>query len=189
MTRKLEGGRRRPARRTMPSAVKQLITAQLAEELKGLQDLILADASRLSAVQAHALRGRLEAAGVRMRVVKNRLVTRAFREAGIEALSGPFQGATAVLFGGDGAHQIARLLKDWNKKETAVRVKGGLLEGRVGNREEAEAWAELPNRTELLSMILGGIVGPASGLAGAFGATLAQFAGCVAAHIEKKEKE
>ncbi|MHC4598800.1 MAG: 50S ribosomal protein L10 [Planctomycetota bacterium] len=173
----------------MPSAVKQLLTAQLTEELKGLQDLILADASRLSAEKAHVLRGRLMQVGVRMRVVKNRLVTRAFREAGVEAFSGPLQGATAVLFGGDGAPQIARLLKDWNKKETAVQVKGGLLEGRAGSREEAEAWAELPNRAELLSMILGGIVGPASGLAGAFEATLAQFVGCVAAHVEKKEKE
>jgi large subunit ribosomal protein L10 len=173
----------------MPSEVKLLITAQLTEELKGLQDLILADASKLSAEKAHVLRGRLGDVGVKMRVVKNRLVTRAFGEAGIEALAGPFEGATAVMFGGDGAHQIARLLRDWNKKETAVQVKGGLLEGRVGSRQEAEAWAELPNRSELLSMILGGIVGPASGLAGAFEATLAQFAGCVAAHVEKMEKE
>ncbi|MHC4778397.1 MAG: 50S ribosomal protein L10 [Planctomycetota bacterium] len=173
----------------MPSEVKLLLTAQLTEELKGLKDLILADTSTLTAGQNHALRGKLNEVGVQMRVVKNRLVTRAFQSAGISELAKPLDGPTSVLFGGDGAPSIARLLKNWNRKQSKIGIKGGLLEGRVGTEDDVKAWAELPSREELLSMILGGILSPATGLAGAFQATMTQFVGCVAAHVEKLEKE
>ncbi|MHC5038375.1 MAG: 50S ribosomal protein L10 [Planctomycetota bacterium] len=171
----------------MPSELKELLAAEIARELKGVEDLLLVDASKLSAQKAGELRGRFEEAGIRFRVVKNRLAFRAFHAIGIESLDPVLQGPTAVIWGEEGSAAISKIVSAWNKKEPPIQIKGGLLEGKAGSAEEVKAWAGLPSRPEMLSALLASILSPASGVAGAFEASLGQFARLVAAHIEKLE--
>jgi large subunit ribosomal protein L10 len=173
----------------MPNEIKRLLTAEIARDLEGVQDMLLVDASRLTAVKSGELRGKLEEMGIRLRVVRNSLAVYALREAGLPPMDEVLQGATAILVGSEGAGRMSKALVEWNKKEIPVEVKGGLLEGKVGNKEDVLAWASLPTRPELLCAILTGILAPAAGVGGAFQATLAQFANLVAAHIEKMEKD
>jgi large subunit ribosomal protein L10 len=173
----------------MPSDLKLYLKNEISRDISDLRDMLFIDASRLPAQKAGELRGRLEEAGITMKVIRNRLARRAFEEAGLAVPEQAFMGPTAVVFGGESASAISRVLTEWNKKEAKVDLKGGLLEGAAGNAEEAVAWAGLPSRTELLASILGGILAPASGLGGAFAATIGQFANLLAAHIEKMEKD
>lgn len=173
----------------MPSEVKKLISVTVAREIEGLENLVFLDASSLPAKKNHELRGRLEEAGLRMRVVKNRLARRAFEAAGLAVQPEHLKGATAMVFGGEGVGSIARVLRDWNRKEPPVVLKGGLLEGAPGSAQDAATWADLPSREELLSMILGGILAPATGVAGALQGALVLFPSLVAAHIDKMEKD
>ena len=173
----------------MPSDLKRFLTAEIRQNLEGVEDLVLVDASKLPAQKAGELRGKLEEAGVRLRVVKNRLAKRAFETAGFPALDDAFSGPTAILTGGEGAGMISRIIRDWNKKEPNVELKGGLLEGTRGAARDVAAWADLPSRDELLVGILTGILAPASGLGGAFQASLTQFLNLVTAHIDSMEKE
>jgi large subunit ribosomal protein L10 len=173
----------------MPSEIKRRLTEAFTQDLENAQDLVLLDASRLPAKKSGELRGRLEEAGIRLRVVKNHLAKLALENAGLPAMDALFNGPTAIALGGEGAGKISKLLTEWNKKEVPVTLKGGLLEGKLGGAQDVEIWAKLPTRPEMLSAILGGILSPASGVGAGFHASLAQFANLVAAHIEKMEKE
>ncbi len=173
----------------MPSELKRLLTREMAREIEGLDDLLLVDASKLPARENGDLRGKMEASGMQMLVVKNHLLSLAARTADLPSLDALLEGPVAVVKGGEGAADIARLIAEWNRSHTAVQIKGGLIEGRVGNAEEADSWASLPSRNDLLAQLLGDILSPASGLAAAFHATQAQFAGLVAAHIDSLKEE
>ncbi|MCU0722243.1 MAG: 50S ribosomal protein L10 [Planctomycetes bacterium] len=173
----------------MAKELKRLLTTQWKKEFAGVRDLVVLDASRLTGPEAWALRGKLAAAKVRMRVLRNRIAKVALRESGLQAAEPFLEGPSAVVWGGDGAADISRIIDAWNRKGPAVKVRGGLIEGNPGTPADVASWAKLPSRPELLSQILSAFLAPATGVAGAFHASLAQIPGLVAAHVEKLEKE
>lgn len=134
----------------------EAVTAKLRESAT----TVVADYRGLNVAQVTELRKQLREAGVELQVLKNTLLRRATAAAELSELDEVLTGPTAIAFSVDDAVAPAKILNDFAKKNEALKLKGGVVEGRVVGAEEIKALAELPSREGLLSMLLSVLQAP-----------------------------
>lgn len=134
--------------------------AAVAEQFKNASSVVVVDYLGITVEEATNLRSQLREAGVQFAVVKNSILTRAAKEAGLEGMDDIFKGPSAVAFSNDDVVAPAKILADFAKKVEALEIKAGVIEGKVSSKEEIEALAKLPNREGLLSMLLSVLQAP-----------------------------
>src|SRR5438067_1032429 len=83
---------------TVDRAEKERVVTELAEQLRSVESLIVADYRGLTNSELEELRGKLRPHGARLTVVKNTLTRRAAEAAGAEALLALLEGPTAIAF-------------------------------------------------------------------------------------------
>ncbi|MDP4095962.1 50S ribosomal protein L10 [Paenibacillus sp. P96] len=151
----------------------EVVTAKLRESAT----TVVADYRGLTVAQITELRKQLREAGIEFQVLKNTLLRRATAAAELTELDQALTGPTAIAFSTEDAVAPAKILNDFAKKNDALKLKGGVLEGRVVSAEEVKALAELPSREGLLSMLLSVLQAP-----------VRNFALAVKAVAEKEEQ-
>lgn len=139
---------------------KQVVVDEIATKLRESVCTVVADYRGLNVAQVTELRKQLRAAGVEFQVLKNSLVRRATESTDLSALDEVLSGPTAIAFGKGDVVAPAKILSDFAKKNDALQVKGGVVEGRVVGTEQIKALAELPSREGLLSMLLSVLQAP-----------------------------
>ena len=157
----------------------QLVT-EVAEQFKNASSVVVVDYLGITVEEATNLRAELRKAGVQFAVVKNSILTRAAKEAGLEGMDDIFKGPSAVAFSNDDVVAPAKILADFAKKVEALEIKAGVIEGKVSSKEEIEALAKLPNREGLLSMLLSVLQAPVRNTALAIKAVADQKDGAAA---------
>src|SRR3989304_3629002 len=125
--------------------------AGITGKLKAAQSVVLTDFRGITVGEITQLRTRLREHSIEMRVVKNRLLKLALKEAGCDNLDEYLTGNTAVSFGAADPAAPARILLEYAKKHEKLIVKGGLLEGRKLNARGVESLSKMPGRRELLA--------------------------------------
>jgi large subunit ribosomal protein L10 len=110
--------------------------------------------------QVTELRKQLREAGVEFQVLKNSLARRATAQAELTALDEFLTGPTAIAFSKDDIIAPAKILTDFAKKNEALSVKAGVVEGKVVGFDQIKALADLPSREGLLSMLLSVLQAP-----------------------------
>ncbi|TJY38878.1 50S ribosomal protein L10 [Cohnella pontilimi] len=145
-------------------AEKQKAVDQIAAKLKESTTTVVADYRGLNVAQVTELRKQLREAGVDFQVLKNSLVSRAADSVELSELNSVLSGPTAVAFGAD-AVAPAKILNDFAKKNEALKIKGGVVEGRVVDTAQIQALANLPSREGLLSMLLSVLQAPMRNMA------------------------
>ena len=148
--------------------------SEVAEQFKNATSVVVVDYLGITVEQATNLRTELRNAGVQFAVVKNSILSRAAKEAGLEGMDDIFKGPSAVAFSNDDVVAPAKILADFAKKVEALEIKAGVIEGKVSSKEEIEALAKLPNREGLLSMLLSVLQAPVRNTALAFKAVADQ---------------
>ncbi|HET6204798.1 MAG TPA: 50S ribosomal protein L10 [Planctomycetota bacterium] len=173
----------------MPNLVKRMMAEELRREVGAPSSFLFVGIEGLAVQEATNLRASLGEWNLRLRVVKNSLASRAFRERGIEAE--PFlRGPTAVIgCGEEGAIAAARILLEARKRFPKLELRGGLLEGRRIGTGDLPSLASIPAREVLLAQVLAAVLGPASTLATLLEATLAIPSRLAAALAVRREKE
>ncbi|MGW8959861.1 50S ribosomal protein L10 [Paenibacillus sp. NPDC055715] len=156
---------------------KQETVEVVAAKLRESVTTVVADYRGLNVAQVTELRKQLREAGIEFQVLKNTLLRRATAAAELTELDAVLTGPTAIAFGKDDAVSAAKILNDFAKKNTALELKGAVVEGRVIGVEEIKALAELPSREGLLSMLLSVLQAP-----------VRNFALAVKAVAEKEEQ-
>ena len=154
--------------------------SEVAEQFKNATSVVVVDYLGITVEQATNLRTELRNAGVQFAVVKNSILSRAAKEAGLDGMDDIFKGPSAVAFSNDDVVAPAKILADFAKKVEALEVKAGVIEGKVSSKEEIEALAKLPNREGLLSMLLSVLQAPVRNTALAFKAVADQKDGAAA---------
>lgn len=154
--------------------------SEVAEQFKNATSVVVVDYLGITVEQATNLRTELRNAGVQFAVVKNSILSRAAKEAGLEGMEDIFKGPSAVAFSNDDAVAPAKILADFAKKVEALEIKAGVVEGKVSSKEEIEALAKLPNREGLLSMLLSVLQAPVRNTALVFKAVADQKDGAAA---------
>lgn len=150
-----------------------VVTAKLQNSLT----TVVADYRGLNVSQVTELRKQLREAGVEFQVLKNTLLRRATAAAELTELDEILTGPTAIAFSTTDVVAPARILNDFAKKNDALKLKGGVVEGRVIDADQLKALAELPSRDGLLSMLLSVLQAP-----------MRNFALAVKAVAEKEEQ-
>jgi large subunit ribosomal protein L10 len=139
---------------------KQLAVEEIAAKLRNSSSTVVADYRGLNVAQVTELRKQLREAGIEFQVLKNSLVRRATASAELSELDAVLTGPTAIAFGGDDIVAPAKILSGFAKKNDALKVKGGVVEGRVVDVDQIKALADLPSREGLLSMLLSVLQAP-----------------------------
>ena len=157
----------------------QLVT-EVAEQFKNASSVVVVDYLGITVEEATNLRAELRNAGVQFAVVKNSILSRAAKEAGLEGMDDVFKGPSAVAFSNEDVVAPAKILADFAKKVEALEIKAGVVEGKVSSKEEIEALAKLPSREGLLSMLLSVLQAPVRNTALAIKAVADQKDGAAA---------
>ncbi|WP_138756297.1 50S ribosomal protein L10 [Paenibacillus sinopodophylli] len=139
---------------------KQEAVAVIAAKIAASSSTVVADYRGLNVAQVTELRKQLREAGIEFQVLKNSLVRRATEGTDYVELNNILTGPTAIAFGNEDAVAPAKILNDFAKKNDALKLKGGVVEGKVVSQEEIKALAELPSRDGLLSMLLSVLQAP-----------------------------
>jgi len=139
---------------------KQQLVAEVTAKLRESSCTVVADYRGLNVAQVTELRKQLREAGVEFQVLKNTLVRRATAEAELTELDAALTGPTAIAFSKDDVVAPAKVLSDFAKKNEKLKVKAGVVEGRVVDVAQISALANLPSREGLLSMLLSVLQAP-----------------------------
>ena len=170
----------------MSKYVKNLITENLRERLKNINDALLVNMVGLSANANNRLRGELAGKNVNVIVVKNSLAVRATAGTPLEPMFHELTGTSAICWGGEDivslAKEIARLVKD--EKNKPFEARGGVMDGQQLAAEQVAQVAKWPSRAEQLSLLLGQILSPGANLV----SQLLSAGGALASQIAERAK-
>ncbi|RXJ03027.1 50S ribosomal protein L10 [Anaerobacillus alkaliphilus] len=139
---------------------KQVLVSEIATKLRDSKATVVVDYRGLNVAQVTELRKQLREANVEFKVYKNSMTRRATAEVELTDLDSVLVGPTAIAFSNEDVIAPAKILNDFAKKNDALEIKAGIIEGRFASLEEVKALAELPSREGLLSMLLSVLQAP-----------------------------
>lgn len=174
-----------PSEKVLNSKKQQVeeLTATLKESNVG----VLVNYSGINVEQDTKLRKQLREANCSYKVVKNTLLSRAFKEAGIDGLEDALNGTTALAVAKDDYTSAPKILSECAKDVESFTVKGGFIDGDVVDSNQIEALAKLPSKEVLIAQALGGLNGPIQGFANVLSGTLRGLVIALNAIAEQKE--
>ena len=141
-------------------AKKETLVEEAAAKFEAAASVVIVDYRGLTVEEVTNLRKQLRDANVEMKVIKNSILSRAAKKAGLEGLDEVFTGPTAVAFSNDDVVAPAKIIDEFASTAKALEIKGGVIEGKVSSVEEMTSLAKLPSRDGLLSMLLSVLQAP-----------------------------
>lgn len=157
----------------MPTEAKKEAVADLADRMTRASIAVATDFRGLSVNQTTALRAQLRQVGVEYKVVKNRLAKIAADESGVTAYREILDGATGVVFGYDDVVAPAKVLDEFVKQmRVDLKIRNGVMDGRVISSAQIAELASLPPREELIAKLLGQMNAPIANLVGVLHGTI-----------------
>ncbi len=143
-------------------AKKQEIIDEIKSKVENNATIVLFDYRGITDNDAKDLRRALREAGADYKVYKNTLMARALSDLKID-INDSLVGPSALAYGTD---QIApiKVLSEFAKKNPAVILKVGIVDGEVSDSEKLAQLATIPSRDGLLTMLAGGMIAIAKDL-------------------------
>lgn len=136
---------------------KAAVVSEIKEKFDNAKSIVLFDARGLKVSEVNELRRALRETDSDYKVYKNTLTKRAVEETGYD-LNSYLIGPTAISFSSDELAPV-KVLSDFAKKHENLKLKAGVVEGKVANVEELNSYALIPSRDGLLTMLAGGMIG------------------------------
>lgn len=139
---------------------KKETVSEIEAKAKASQTVLVAEYRGLTVAQIQDLRRALRAEKASMYVYKNSLVERAATNLGYEDLKEYLTGPNAIVFSEDvsaGAKIVAKYAK---KFPEILKIKGGIVEGKVVDASVIKEVAALPSKEGLYSMFLSCLQAP-----------------------------
>jgi len=172
----------------MPTKKKEK-TIETLQQVFSKSDIgILTDYRGLKTAEFNELRDKLKEAKVDYKVVKNSLAQIAARNAGMDYLTGMFQGPLAVAFGYGDPAKTAKVISDYIRvSKSNLSIKAGFLRDRVLSTAEVETLARLPSREVLLSKVFSGMKSPIYGLVNVLAGPMRGLAQVLQGRIQQLE--
>jgi large subunit ribosomal protein L10 len=139
--------------------------AEIRQKIEKAKSVILYDYRGLTVLEDTNLRNALRKERIEYKVIKNRIMLRAFEAAGFKGFDKTLEGPTAAAFGYDDAVAPAKILADTAKKLNKTALKGGVCEGKVLDGADTLALAKMPPKPVLVAQLLGMLTAPVRSLA------------------------
>jgi large subunit ribosomal protein L10 len=173
----------------MAKSVNTGLLDTLSRDLKDCDSCVLIGFTGMTVLETVALRSRLRAQNFSMRVVKNTVAGVAFDKGQMKGLGARLSGPSAVVYGGDGAVAISKLVVAEVAKNKKLKIHGGYAEGEVLDAKGIDTLSKVPSRPELLAMTLGAFFGPVSELSRSIEGLFQEMSGLIEALEKTKQPE
>jgi large subunit ribosomal protein L10 len=164
---------------------KEQIISDFNKKIEGYKAVVLTHYRGLNVDQMNHLRKRLREEKVSYHVIKNTLMRLASKGTDLEKLGDYFEGPTAIAISYGDPILLAKVLLEFIKTQPSLKIKVGLIEGRVAPPEEVKALATMPSREVLLAQILGEIQTSGGQVMGAILSILQQMLGVIQARVDQ----
>lgn len=165
---------------------KKQIVADLTAKLQSAVSGVVVDYKGINVADDTKLRKELREAGVDYFVVKNTLLSRAAKEAGINGLDPVLEGTTALAISDTEYAAGARILSKFAETHKNFKTKAGFVEGDVIDVAGVKNLAELPSKEVLVAQALGGLNAPITGFVTVLNGTLKGLVVALNAIAEKQ---
>ncbi|MDO5715247.1 MAG: 50S ribosomal protein L10 [Tissierellia bacterium] len=144
---------------------KQALVDEIKDKIEDAQSIVFLNYSGLNVFDVTELRSKYRESNVDYKVYKNTLLRRAFEDLGYEGLDEVLKGPSAVAFGMEDPASAAKISAEFAKDHDALKIKSGIVDGRILSVEEVDELAKLPSKEVLVAQVLGGLNAPIQGLA------------------------
>ena len=168
---------------------KQAVVQEIKEAIENSKSISIVEYRGLNVADISELRKQYREAGVNYKVYKNTLVNIALSELGYEGYEEYLSGPNGFVFSNEDMVQGPKISVDFEKDHEALKVKAGIIDGKVVDADSVKALAKLPTKEVLLAQVLGGLNAPIQGFASVLNATLSSLVYALNAVKEKKEQE
>jgi large subunit ribosomal protein L10 len=138
----------------MARSDKEAAVAELTEDFRTASATVLTEYRGLTVAQMKQLRRSL-GADTKYSVVKNTLTKIAAKNAGVDLSDDLLVGPSAIAFVKGDAIDAAKSLKNFQKENPALVIKGGIFDGKAVTTAEIMVLADLESREVLLAKLAG----------------------------------
>ncbi len=153
------------------------------------KDFIFTDYRGLTVQQITELRGKLREKQADYKVIKNRYAKLAFQQLEMpDDVADLLVGPTALAMMNDDASAVAKILFDF-AKDTPVEIKGALVDGKVFDAPQTEAFSKLPGRDQLIAQLMSTMNAPLQNLVYAMNGVTQKLVRVLQAVADKKAEE
>ncbi|MBL0142764.1 MAG: 50S ribosomal protein L10 [Betaproteobacteria bacterium] len=167
---------------------KKEVVAEISARLVNAQAVVLAEYRGLPVEKITQLRARARASGVYLRVLKNTLARRAVQGTPFEKLADQMVGQLAYGISVDPV-AAAKVLHAYAKENDKLVIKGGAMPNQLMSAKEVGSLAMLPGREELLAMLMGTMLAPATKFVQTLNEVPGKFVRTLAAVRDQREKQ
>lgn len=146
---------------------KEAKVEKLTELIKASVSGVLVDYKGITVEEDTKLRKELREAGVNYFVEKNTMLSRAFRNCGIEGFDDVLNGTTAIALSNDDQTAPARVLGKFAESagDDKFNLKAGYVDGIIYDAAGVTALSKIPSKDVLLAQLVGSLQGPIQKLA------------------------
>lgn len=155
----------------MPNVKNQQEVKNLTEKFKSMKGMILTEYHGLAVDEISDLRKQLRQHDSEYAVVKNTLSEIALKEAGIDA-GDKFTGPTALVIQNGDIVSPAKVVVEFAKTHTKLKIKAGFMEGKFVDAAVVEQLSSLPSKEVLIAKMLGSMNSPITGFVNVLAANI-----------------
>lgn len=148
-------------------ADKQQEIKLITEKFAKAKGAFIVDFKGIKVEQVTSLRKKLNAADSEMKVVRNTLAKRAFKDHPTfeKAFSTSMKGTNAIVFSYGEVNTTAKTLADFAKDVEVLQIKSGIMDGEALNDAKIKFLATLPGKDQLRAIFLATLLAPATQVA------------------------
>ncbi len=155
----------------------------LTEAFKSGKSVMFADYQGMTVAKVTELRKKMDAEGVKYIVAKKTLLRLAAKEAGFDIMGTSLPGMLGAAFTKEDEMAAAKLIGDAGKT-TAIKLVGGIFDGKVIDQAYATTLSLLPSKSQLYGQLLSVLNGPASAFVRVINAKSEQMGGAPVAEVK-----
>lgn len=146
----------------MQLAQKQEISQSLRDQLADVSAFVLIDYTGMTVEQSTQLRNQFRQSGCKYQVYKNSIIRFAIKDTNHESATPLLKGMTGLAYSSEDPGAAARVVRDLAKEVSSLKIKGGVMEGKLLDEKGVEQLADMPGPRELKAQFLALLNTPAT---------------------------
>jgi len=171
----------------MSRQLKEKVIQEYKSIFSGIDAFIVVGFTGTDAGEMTGIRRQLRQASVKMKIVKNSLAERAFKEQKLEQLQEVIDGPSALCFGGD-IVKLAKVVTACARGAGKFKIRAGYYDRKVIPIGEVRSIAAIPSREMLYAQVAGVLGSPLTKLANLLYEMPARVARLLKALADKKQE-